>query len=161
MVPPVHVEIVSSSQDQTCVFVLCHKDGAGQVEEALRGIGFARPSNPTKLAPTQRKQELDEKIAQAQKEIEQAEQKMISFADKRAEIRFAIDYFTMRAEKYAVIGELAQSKRAFVLTGYILAKKADRLKNELEKDNAAQIILALSNLYNQLRQQRLVKCSDI
>ena len=131
--PPVHVEIVSSSQDQTCVFVLCHKDGAGQVEEALRGIGFARPSNPTKLAPTQRKQELDEKIAQAQKEIEQAEQKMISFADKRAEIRFAIDYFTMRAEKYAVIGELAQSKRAFVLTGYILAKKADRLKNELEK----------------------------
>ena len=49
-------------------------------------------------------------------------------ADKRAEIRFAIDYFTMRAEKYAVIGELAQSKRAFVLTGYILAKKADRLK---------------------------------
>ncbi len=65
--PPVHVEIVSSSQDQTCVFVLCHKDGAGQVEEALRGIGFARPSNPTKLAPTQRKQELDEKIAQAQK----------------------------------------------------------------------------------------------
>ena len=58
---------------------------------------------------------------------------MISFADKRAEIRFAIDYFTMRAEKYAVIGELAQSKRAFVLTGYILAKKADRLKNELEK----------------------------
>ena len=31
------------------------------------------------------------------------------------------------------------------------------LYKELEKDNAAQIILALSKLYNQLRQQRLVK----
>jgi F0F1-type ATP synthase gamma subunit len=29
------------------------------------------------------------------------------------------------------------------------------LYKELEKDNAAQIILALSKLYNQLRQQRL------
>ena len=33
------------------------------------------------------------------------------------------------------------------------------LYKELEKDNAAQIILALSKLYNQLRQQRLVKWS--
>ena len=39
----------------------------------------------------------------------------------------------MRSEKYEVISELVQSKRTFVLTGYILAKKADALKAELEK----------------------------
>ena len=130
--PPVHAEIVSSSQNQTCVFVLCHKDGAEQVEEALRSIGFAQPSNPTKHSPAQRKQELDERIARAQSEIEQAEKTIISFADQREDIQFTIDYFTMRSEKYEVISELAQSKRAFILTGYILAKKADDLKNELE-----------------------------
>lgn len=130
--PPVHAEIVSSSQNQTCVFVLCHKDGAEQVEEALRSIGFAQPSNPTKHSPAQRKQELDERIARAQSEIEQAEKTIISFADQREDIQFTIDYFTMRSEKYEVISELAQSKRAFILTGYILAKKADDLKTELE-----------------------------
>lgn len=131
--PPVHVQVVSSSQNQTCVFVLCHKDGAAQVEEALRSIGFAQPSNPTKHSPAQRKQELDERIAEAQDEIDQAEKKILALADQRADIQFAIDYFTMRSEKYEVISELVQSKRTFVLTGYILAKKADALKAELEK----------------------------
>ena len=42
----------------------------------------------------------------------------------------------------------------FVLGGTMDSKD---LYKELEKDNAAQIILALSKLYNQLRQQRLVK----
>lgn len=127
------MQVVSSSQNQTCVFVLCHKDGATQVEEALRSIGFAQPSNPTKHSPAQRKQELDERIAEAQDEIDQAEKKILALADQRADIQFAIDYFTMRSEKYEVISELVQSKRTFVLTGYILAKKADALKAELEK----------------------------
>ncbi|MDD3192662.1 MAG: V-type ATP synthase subunit I [Oscillospiraceae bacterium] len=131
--PPIHVEVISSSQNQTCVFALCHKDGASQVEEALRAIGFAQPSNPTKHSPVQRKQELADRIAQAQAEIEQAQQKISSFAGQRADIQFSIDYFAMRSEKYEIIGELAQSKRAFVLTGYIPAKKADGLKRELEK----------------------------
>lgn len=99
----------------------------------LRSIGFAQPSNPTKHSPAQRKQELDERIAEAQDEIDQAEKKILALADQRADIQFAIDYFTMRSEKYEVISELVQSKRTFVLTGYILAKKADALKAELEK----------------------------
>lgn len=82
--PLLHVQVVSSSQNQTCVFVLCHKDGAAQVEEALRSIGFAQPSNPTKHSPAQRKQELDERIAEAQDEIDQAEKKILALADQRA-----------------------------------------------------------------------------
>lgn len=78
---------------------------------------------PTKHSPAQRKQELDERIAEAQDEIDQAEKKILALADQRADIQFAIDYFTMRSEKYEVISELVQSKRTFVLTGYILAKK--------------------------------------
>ena len=122
------MEIVSSSQDQTCVFVLCHKDGAGQVEEALRGIGFARPSNPTKLAPTQRKQELDEKIAQAQKEIEQAEQKMISFADKRAEIRFAMTISPCERKNTRSSVSWPSPSGHLSSPGYILAKKGRQVE---------------------------------
>lgn len=130
--PPVQVELISSSQNQTCIFAVCHKDGAAQVEEALRSIGFAQPSNPTKGTPAQRKQELETLIAQAKEEIDTAQRQIVSLAGQREQIEFTIDYFTMRSEKYEVIGELAQSKRAFVLTGYIPAKRADALKTELE-----------------------------
>src|SRR5699024_9838437 len=71
-------------------------------------------------------------IAQAKEEIDTAQQQIVSLAGQREQIEFTIDYFTMRSEKYEVIGELAQSKRAFVLTGYIPAKRADALKTELE-----------------------------
>ena len=43
--------------------------------------------------------------------MDQAEKKILALADQRADIQFAIDYFTMRSEKYEVISELVQSKR--------------------------------------------------
>ncbi len=131
--PAVHVEIISTSQNQTCILALCHKEGAAQVEEALRSIGFAQPANPTKHSPAQRKEELEDRVLRAEAEIDVAKEEITSFASQREDIQFAIDYFTMRLEKYGVIGELAQSKRAFVLTGYVPAKKADDLKSELEQ----------------------------
>ena len=40
-------------------------------------------------------------------------------ADAREELRFLIDDMAMRSEKYEMIGHLAQSRRAFILSGYI------------------------------------------
>lgn len=131
--PDLHMEVISSSQNQTCIFCVCHKSDGAVVEEALRGIGYAQPANPTKQSPARQKEELEGRIAQANKDMEEAQKKIVTYAPERQDIQFTIDYFTMRSEKYEVIGELAQSKRAFVLTGYIPEKDSQALKDELEK----------------------------
>ena len=40
-----------------------------------------------------------------------------NLASWRDDIRFASDYYTIRAEKYGVISELLQSRRVFFLEG--------------------------------------------
>ena len=132
--PAVHVEVISTSQTQTCVFVLCHKDDAAAVEETLRAVGFATVANPGEDAPadqfrqlTERREELNTKIAEAEEMLRQS-------GDKREDVQFAVDYFNMRCEKYEMIENLAQSKHTFILTGYITEKDAEPLKAELEQN---------------------------
>ncbi|MBQ1237743.1 MAG: V-type ATP synthase subunit I [Oscillospiraceae bacterium] len=130
--PPVHVEVVSQSQNQTCIVAFAHKNDAPRVEEALRSCGFALAANPTKETPAEKKAALLEQIDSAKKAVVDAEKEIVSYENDRGDLQFAVDYYTMRSEKYEVLDTLAQSKHTFVLTGYILAKKADELKKDLE-----------------------------
>ena len=41
---PADIEIISTSNDQTCVFILTGKPDTKAYEEALRAMGFARPA---------------------------------------------------------------------------------------------------------------------
>ena len=52
-----------------------------------------------------------------------------------------VDYLTMRQEKYEVIGRLMQSRRTFVLTGYIPQRDAGKLAQELEQRFGAAVEL--------------------
>lgn len=127
----VNVDLVSSSQDQVCVFIVTHIKNAQAVENALRGAGFIRPASPPKEAPAQRREKLQKYIAEAEKNIAEAEKEICSMTGAREELHFLVDDLTLRSEKYAMISHLAQSRRAFVLSGYIPARYAAALEAEL------------------------------
>ena len=62
-----------------------------------------------------------------------------ALAGERAQIRFVADYYTMRAEKYGVLGGLLQSKHVFFVNGYIPAKYAEKCKAQLEEKYSCQV----------------------
>ncbi len=136
-VPAVEAEIISASTSQTCVFVVCHAKYGMPVESALRAMGFSYPASPPRLPPAERAKELETQREQALADAEAARQEIASLADRRREMLFAADYYTMRAEKYRVLGELWQSPHTFQLTGYIPAEDAPALEKELEENFAA------------------------
>lgn len=138
---PIHVDVVSASQEQTCVFLLCGKTDAPAVEEALRSLGFAKPANPSKTPPAERIQTLEGRIAEQEKVIGEAETEIEGYAPQRDDLKFLVDYLTMRMEKYEVIGRLMQSRRTFVLTGYIPQRDAGKLAQELEAQFGAAVEL--------------------
>ncbi len=131
-VSALEAEIISSQSQQTCVFLVCHGKYGMQVESALRAMGFTYPVAPSKLPPAQRVEDLKERIRTAQAEIASATEEIVSYADKRESLLFTADYYTMRAEKYRVLGELWQSQHVFQVTGYIPAEDAFALEQELE-----------------------------
>jgi len=128
---PINVEIISASKDQTCIFVLCIKDRLDLVSESLRGIGFSYPNSTVDKATAEQLKNIETHISALQKAITTAEEEITSYAKDRNEIRFLEDYETMRTEKYEVISHLLQSKKVFILTGYIPKVEAENITNLL------------------------------
>ncbi|MGP1433639.1 MAG: V-type ATP synthase subunit I [Catonella sp.] len=117
-VQKVDISIISSNEEQTCVLIICHCSEAKETEDALRSLSFARPALPG-VIPAEQEKSIAKDLAKQEEIIKTATNKIAGYADKRREITFIVDYFTMRADKYGVIGGLFQSKRVFCITGYI------------------------------------------
>lgn len=130
---PVHIDIISTSREQTCIFIVCLKEKSEEVLEGLRKIGFAKPSSGGSEPPAKQQGELEIQLETVKQGIEKAKEKILSLATHRADIQFLIDYDTMRAEKYEVISHLLQSKNVFVLTGYIPMKDISKIENTLNE----------------------------
>ncbi len=132
-VPGIEVEIISAQPQQTCAFVVCLGRVGIKVEAALRGMGFTYPAAPSKKPPAERLEDLKGRIKAAQAEIDSAEKEIASYAGKRRELLFTSDYYSMRASKYQVLGDLWQSPHVFYLSGYVDAAAAPWLQQELEE----------------------------
>jgi V/A-type H+-transporting ATPase subunit I len=126
----VDISIVSANDEQTCVFVICHNKDAKATEEGLRALGFARPPLPG-VVPKEELERIKKARAECEGRISSVTSETAKYAPRRDELKFIIDYFTMRADKYEVISGLCQSKRTFILTGYVATKDTDLLNREI------------------------------
>lgn len=132
-------EIVSSSKEQTNLFILCAREFSAETEEILRKAAFVPVSETSPMTPA----EIISKNLARQKELEKssasAEQKIISYADKRENLEFAVDFLSMRKDKYEALSKLGITGTTFVLNGYIPEKNYAPLKKEIEKKYTAAI----------------------
>jgi len=127
----VDVEIISSSPEQTCVFIVCLKKSEGAVEDVLRGMGFAKPVISSKSRPDILKAELEKEIKAEESAVRDKENKIAAYADMRDKLKFIMDYYIMRVEKYDILGKVGKLGRTFILSGYIPAKIASAFEAEI------------------------------
>lgn len=126
------LEILGSDPTQTCIFAACLRADSGQMEDALRKNGFARPSVQSSLTPSAYDEKLRKKYEESLSEEQALLSELASLSTERGRLRFLSDYYTMRADKYRVLGQLLQSRHVFFITGYIPKQNAARLKSHLE-----------------------------
>ena len=137
----VAVEVLSAGTQQTCAFLLCHASNGAKLEAFLRSIGFTYPADRSKKPPQARMQDLNARIEKLRAEIDGAEAEIRTYAALRGAMQYTIDYFSMRFEKYDVLGRLWQSPHVFVITGYIPAESAPALEKELTEKFEAYVEL--------------------
>ncbi|MDD3362039.1 MAG: V-type ATP synthase subunit I [Hespellia sp.] len=126
------IEIISKDRDATYLTVLCLSEEAGQVEEAIRQHGFARPSQVVTQTPVQKKESYEKQIEQLNKMIEEIQQRLIAADAYREDLRLISDYYRIRAEKYEVLGTLPQTKNTFLITGYVPKESFQDIRGILE-----------------------------
>lgn len=130
--PPIHIEVVSSLAQQTYVFVICAKKEASSCEHRLREVGFSRPKAVHDGIPHEKTEEYKNRINELEDEITELEKEIKSYTGARSTIKFLIDYYAMRTEKYMVLEKLSQSRHIFIISGYVPKSESEGLKSELE-----------------------------
>ena len=118
------LEILGEAREQTCQFAVCPREQAERMEQALRALGFSRPpalGGETTAArlPREDRRILMEHIKRLEEESARLLEDMRAMADRRRDMETMVDYYTVRAEKYRVIGTLDHSRNTFMISGYI------------------------------------------
>ncbi|MCD7922358.1 MAG: V-type ATP synthase subunit I [Clostridiales bacterium] len=135
------VEILSTDKDTTYLSVLCLRRDAAAAEEALREMGFARPTWFVSRTPAEEQEVIRKEIEAHQKEIEGYIAELSKFGPARGDLQMVSDYYRMRAGKYEVLGTLPQTENTFAVSGYIPAYLAKELSKELETEYGAVVEL--------------------
>lgn len=128
----VDISVIHSDRDIVYLAAICLRQDAEKLEEALRGHGFARPSQIWDKEPAQMKEELEQDTLTCKKRILEIEKEVRSLAKEREAIRVLADDYRVRADKYEVLGRLPQSERTFLIKGYAPVRDTGRIE-ELEK----------------------------
>lgn len=132
--PPIYVETFSSDLQRTYAFIVCIKGDKEICEEHLRSIGFSKIKSVHGGIPQEQIEEYNKKIKVFESEIFELEKEIKMYVSARNALKFLVDYYLMRIEKYKVFEKLRYSKHVFILSGYVAAIEADRLKSKLERD---------------------------
>lgn len=133
------VEIVSSSKEQTNLFILCTKDSAAEIEDFLRRISFVPVAESSLLTPSEIISENRAKQKKLETECDKAENAIELLAEYRDKLKFAVDFFEMRKDKYEAVSRFGITEYMFVINGYIPEKYYPALEKELSSKFTAVI----------------------
>lgn len=127
----VDIHIISAGQDAAYLTVFCLRETAKQAEDALRSIGFARPSHVIEGVPADVKSELEKEISGLQSQIDRIEKEVSDLAVYREGLEILADYYRVRGDKYEILGQLPQSRSTFLVSGYIPERESARVQKAL------------------------------
>ena len=133
------VEVVNASKEQTNLFVLCCDDKAQECEDGLRKLMFATLGESEKFTPAELTEQYTKHCEELEKKRDTAEERIVELAEARKDLKFAVDYLTMRKDKYDALNSLGFTESTFVLTGFIPEKYCDSLRKEIEEKYVAYI----------------------
>lgn len=129
----IDIQILCQDKDLTYLTVLCRRESGPAVEEALRSEGFSRPSYLSHRTPENKKARLEDFIEENRTEIKKCEKMIGELAQHRDNLKLMEDYFRIRADKYEVLGQLPQTKQTFFISGFVPARAAGRVEEQISK----------------------------
>ncbi|MBR1591899.1 MAG: V-type ATP synthase subunit I [Ruminococcus sp.] len=132
-------EIVASSKEQTNLFIVCIKENAEEAEDILRKNAFLPISENDSRTPAKFMEDIKSRQSELDEKSDSAVGRIKELAEKRKELKFTVDYLTMRKDKYEALSSLGFTESTFILTGYIPDKYTERMQKELEAKFTASV----------------------
>lgn len=134
-----YAEIIGVASGQTLIFLTCPKAERELAEDALRKLGFARPSQNTSKLPKEKIKLRTQKILKLEEKISQNIKEIASFVDYREKIELVVDYFINRAEKYDTIKLVDETEHTVMISGYLPECDFPLLESKLKEKFTVEI----------------------
>ena len=127
-----HFEILSSSKQQTCIWVIYPKEDMERIENALRTIGFSEPSFSLSRDNTcEKHRRLSEDREKLLSKNQELVEKIKEYAEYRQEIKLFYDHLVMRKEKYEALSKVGVTDNVFIISGFIPVNFSKKIESEL------------------------------
>ncbi|MCR5203277.1 MAG: V-type ATP synthase subunit I [Lachnospiraceae bacterium] len=128
-----HVQVIGVDKDATYVFAMCLNEDAALFEETLRAEGFVKIPFFSHRTPEGKIKKYEQDIRDLEKKKQDTIDKIVELSKNREIFEILADYYTIRKDKYVVLGSIIQSESTFIITGYIPAKEAGKVEEKLNK----------------------------
>ena len=135
----VDVNVLRAETSFTNACVFCRREKSGEIETCLRNMGFARPAYVTGRPPLEEAEKLKKQIKDDRALIEKNSKRIETQTKHRDLLKFMVDYYNMRIEKYETLGDTNQREKFFVIYGYVPEKYCARLEDELTRKYDAAV----------------------
>ena len=132
-IPGVYYEIISAKSDLSCVWFMFLKESSQEVHKRLREAGFIPP--PVSLShrtPEKKIEHLKVRIKEITEETEKLKKELEALCEKRDDIKLLYDYMKVRHEKYENLELLKETKKTFILTGYVPEARSSEVSEKIE-----------------------------
>jgi len=135
----IDAEAISVAKDQSCIAVICHKEHAQRVHQALKDRGFVRAADTGHQLPEEAAAASEKEIARLAAGREAYTARIEALAAGREDIEFAVDGIVMRIDKYRCLERLALTDKTVALSGYIPEREAGKLARAVEERFTAAV----------------------
>ena len=133
------VHIISNTKTSAAVCVICLLADEQQVGLFLKELGFCEISDKSGLTPKQQTDALQKQIDEIGEKIAQTEKDIGKKQADLDDLKIYADCLSIKIDKYEGIKNLAVTKKAVVINGYIPEKYAKKLFMELERKYSAAV----------------------
>ena len=113
------LSVLEQGKDAVYISVIALDEDIEEAEQALRSIGLAKPRVETDKPPKEQTEALDQSIAFEEDKIAGITKEIEDLAGERDRIRRLGDYYRLSAGEEEVAGDIAESGRTFVASGYV------------------------------------------
>ncbi len=136
---PIEVNVISTIDVLTYFTLICLRKDEEKIVESLRKAGFMPPIIDGDKPALEMERDLKEQLKLAQESIKKSESEINSKLDKIDDIRFLLDYETLRLDRFDVVPRLVNANQVFFLKGYAPLKYVNELREIISTKFAADI----------------------
>lgn len=129
----IDVTLLSTDQDAGYFALLYLREEEARVDKALRLIGFARTNWAAEQTASEWKKDIQTRIHQGEEERQGVVRELAAMGSYRKELTRFADYNRLQEKEKEAEALLPESKNAFVISGYLTEKDADRVKKAMEE----------------------------